>query len=65
MWEEALKENLKQKQDAINLNSNLQDGWLGLDEFIELINNIDRIRHANVVELVGYCSEHDQKASNL
>lgn len=32
MWEEALKENLKQKQDAINLNSNLQDGWLGLDE---------------------------------
>ncbi|KAG5020422.1 hypothetical protein JHK87_016277 [Glycine soja] len=35
------------------------------DEFIELINNIDRIRHANVVEPVGYCSEHDQKASNL
>ena len=31
------------------------------DEFIELINNIDRIRHANVVELVGYCSEHGQR----
>lgn len=27
-------------------------------EFIELVNNVDRIRHANVVELVGYCAEH-------
>ncbi|CAO2814470.1 unnamed protein product [Amaranthus hypochondriacus] len=30
-------------------------------EFIELVNNIDRIRHANVVDLVGYCSEHNQR----
>ncbi|CAN1161010.1 Protein STRUBBELIG-RECEPTOR FAMILY 3 [Linum perenne] len=31
------------------------------DEFLDMINNIDRIRHANVVELMGYCAEHDQR----
>ena len=31
------------------------------EEFIELVNNIDRIRHANVVELMGYCAEHGQR----
>ncbi|KDP24176.1 hypothetical protein JCGZ_25833 [Jatropha curcas] len=31
------------------------------DEFIELVNNVDRIRHANVVELMGYCAEHGQR----
>ncbi|CAJ1956524.1 unnamed protein product [Sphenostylis stenocarpa] len=31
------------------------------DEFLELINNIDRIRHANIVELIGYCAEHGQR----
>jgi serine/threonine protein kinase len=31
------------------------------DDFINLVNNIDKIRHANVVQLVGYCAEHDQK----
>ena len=30
-------------------------------EFLELVNNIDRIRHANVVELIGYCAEHGQR----
>ncbi|KAG2330771.1 hypothetical protein Bca4012_019655 [Brassica carinata] len=30
-------------------------------EFIELVNDIDRIRHANIVELVGYCAEHGQR----
>ncbi|GKV03882.1 hypothetical protein SLEP1_g16121 [Rubroshorea leprosula] len=30
-------------------------------DFIELVNNIDRIRHAHVVELVGYCAEHGQR----
>ncbi|KAG2278889.1 hypothetical protein Bca4012_040819 [Brassica carinata] len=30
-------------------------------EFIELVNDIDRIRQANIVELVGYCAEHDQR----
>ncbi|KAK7324738.1 hypothetical protein VNO77_28541 [Canavalia gladiata] len=31
------------------------------DEFLELINSIDRIRHANIVELIGYCAEHGQR----
>ncbi|CAN0896874.1 Protein STRUBBELIG-RECEPTOR FAMILY 3 [Linum grandiflorum] len=31
------------------------------DEFLDMVNNIDRIRHANVVELMGYCAEHDQR----
>ncbi|KAJ8527814.1 hypothetical protein K7X08_015265 [Anisodus acutangulus] len=31
------------------------------DEFLDLVNNIDRIRHANVVELMGYCAEHGQR----
>lgn len=30
-------------------------------EFLELVNTIDGIRHANVVELMGYCAEHDQR----
>lgn len=30
-------------------------------EFLELVNNIDRIRHANVVELIGYCAEHGER----
>ncbi|KAK7311124.1 hypothetical protein RJT34_09047 [Clitoria ternatea] len=31
------------------------------DEFLELVNSIDRIRHANIVELIGYCAEHGQR----
>ncbi|KAF2283198.1 hypothetical protein GH714_043528 [Hevea brasiliensis] len=31
------------------------------DEFIELVNNVDRIRNANVVELMGFCAEHGQR----
>lgn len=30
-------------------------------EFLDLVNNIDQIRHANVVELMGYCAEHGQR----
>ena len=30
-------------------------------EFMELVNDIDKIRHVNIVELVGYCSEHGQR----
>lgn len=30
-------------------------------EFIELVNNIDLLRNANIVELVGYCMEHGQR----
>ncbi|KAJ0434518.1 putative non-specific protein-tyrosine kinase RLK-Pelle-LRR-V family [Helianthus annuus] len=31
------------------------------EDFIELVSNLDKIRHANVVELMGYCSEHGQR----
>ncbi|KAK4486913.1 hypothetical protein RD792_006222, partial [Penstemon davidsonii] len=31
------------------------------DQFIELVNILDKIRHANVVELMGYCAEHGQR----
>lgn len=31
------------------------------EDFIELVNNLDKIRHDNVVELMGYCSEHGQR----
>lgn len=31
------------------------------DEFLDLVNSIDRIRHANVVEILGYCAEHGQR----
>lgn len=31
------------------------------DEFLELVNNIDKIRHANVVEFIGYCAEYGQR----
>ncbi|KAL1821683.1 hypothetical protein ACET3Z_016552 [Daucus carota] len=31
------------------------------DEFVDMVNSIDKIRHANVVELMGYCAEHGQK----
>lgn len=31
------------------------------DQFIDLVNSIDKIRHANVVELMGYCAEHGQR----
>nr|XP_004293601.2 PREDICTED: protein STRUBBELIG-RECEPTOR FAMILY 3 [Fragaria vesca subsp. vesca] len=30
-------------------------------EFLELVSNISEIRHANIVELVGYCAEHEQR----
>ncbi|KAL7000332.1 Protein STRUBBELIG-REPTOR FAMILY 3 [Sarracenia purpurea var. burkii] len=31
------------------------------NEFLDLVINIDKIRHANVVELMGYCAEHGQR----
>uniref|UniRef100_A0A5B6Z074 Protein kinase domain-containing protein n=1 Tax=Davidia involucrata TaxID=16924 RepID=A0A5B6Z074_DAVIN len=31
------------------------------DEFLDLVNSIDKIRHANVVELMGYCAEHGER----
>uniref|UniRef100_A0A2N9I903 Protein kinase domain-containing protein n=1 Tax=Fagus sylvatica TaxID=28930 RepID=A0A2N9I903_FAGSY len=31
------------------------------DEFFELVSSISKLRHANIVELVGYCAEHGQR----
>lgn len=31
------------------------------EEFLELVSNISKIRHVNIVELVGYCVEHGQR----
>ncbi|XP_065873183.1 protein STRUBBELIG-RECEPTOR FAMILY 3-like [Euphorbia lathyris] len=31
------------------------------EEFIDLVSSISKIRHANIVELVGYCNEHGQR----
>ncbi|KAK0579465.1 hypothetical protein LWI29_026710 [Acer saccharum] len=30
------------------------------EEFLELVSRISELRHANIVELVGYCNEHQQ-----
>ncbi|KAJ9136214.1 hypothetical protein P3X46_033313 [Hevea brasiliensis] len=31
------------------------------EEFLDLVSTIAKIRHANIVELVGYCNEHGQR----
>ncbi|XP_041027203.1 protein STRUBBELIG-RECEPTOR FAMILY 3-like isoform X2 [Juglans microcarpa x Juglans regia] len=31
------------------------------EDFLELVSSISKIRHANIVELVGYCAEHGQQ----
>ncbi|GMN50877.1 hypothetical protein TIFTF001_020030 [Ficus carica] len=31
------------------------------EEFLELVSNISKLRHANIVELIGYCAEHGQR----
>ncbi|MCL7038061.1 hypothetical protein MKW94_025637 [Papaver nudicaule] len=31
------------------------------DQFFQLVSSVYKLRHANVVELVGYCAEHGQK----
>lgn len=30
------------------------------DDFLEVVSNISKLRHSNIVELVGYCVEHNQ-----
>ncbi|XP_016436490.2 protein STRUBBELIG-RECEPTOR FAMILY 3-like isoform X1 [Nicotiana tabacum] len=30
-------------------------------EFVEMVSNISRLKHENIVKLVGYCSEHGQR----
>ncbi|PIN19750.1 Serine/threonine protein kinase [Handroanthus impetiginosus] len=36
-------------------------GHLSDREFLELVSSISKLRHANIVELVGYCLEHGQR----
>eukprot|EP00249_Psilotum_nudum_P014260 c24741_g1_i2 orf=1-1797(-) len=31
------------------------------EDFVEVVSNISRLRHANICELVGYCMEHGQR----
>lgn len=30
-------------------------------EFLELVSSISKLRHANIIELVGYCLEHGER----
>ena len=30
------------------------------EDFLEIVSSISRIRHGNIAELAGYCSEHGQ-----
>lgn len=34
---------------------------LPVDAFLEMVLGISELRHANVLELVGYCAEHGQR----
>lgn len=31
------------------------------DNFLEAVSNMSRLRHPNIVSLVGYCTEHGQR----
>lgn len=33
----------------------------GEDAFLELVSNVSRLRHPNIVPLTGYCVEHGQR----
>ncbi|XVE87974.1 hypothetical protein DITRI_Ditri19aG0031000 [Diplodiscus trichospermus] len=35
--------------------------WKNDAEFMELVSTISKLRHPNIVELVGYCNEHGQR----
>lgn len=41
------------------IDSSLIQGWQG-GEFAEMVSNISKLRHPNIAELVGYCSEQGQ-----
>ncbi|GLT33505.1 hypothetical protein SLA2020_080870 [Shorea laevis] len=36
-------------------------GWWNEEDFLELISNISKLKHPNILELVGYCNEHGQQ----
>lgn len=31
------------------------------DNFLEAVSNMSRLRHPNIVQLIGYCAEHGQR----
>ncbi|OMO65068.1 hypothetical protein COLO4_31543 [Corchorus olitorius] len=35
--------------------------WKSDAEFLEIVSNIAKLKHPNIVELVGYCNEHGQR----
>ena len=35
--------------------------WKNDAEFLELVSTISKLRHPNILELVGYCNEHGQQ----
>ncbi|KAK1303723.1 Protein STRUBBELIG-RECEPTOR FAMILY 3 [Acorus calamus] len=37
------------------------NSMLKMDEFLDLVLTLSELRHPNVVELVGYCAEHEQR----
>ncbi|KAK1260626.1 Protein STRUBBELIG-RECEPTOR FAMILY 1 [Acorus gramineus] len=37
------------------------NSMLKMDEFLDLVLTISELRHPNIVELVGYCAEHEQR----
>ncbi|KAK1325160.1 Protein STRUBBELIG-RECEPTOR FAMILY 1 [Acorus calamus] len=37
------------------------NSMLKMDEFLDLVLTLSELRHSNVVELVGYCAEHEQR----
>lgn len=41
------------------IDSSLLQGWRG-GEFAEMVSNISKLRHPNIAELIGYCSEQGQ-----
>ncbi|PWA86190.1 STRUBBELIG-receptor family 6 [Artemisia annua] len=41
------------------INSSVLPGRLS-EDFIDIVSDVSRLRHPNVTELVGYCSEHGQ-----
>ncbi|KAL4584512.1 hypothetical protein LXL04_009115 [Taraxacum kok-saghyz] len=41
------------------INSSALPGRLS-DDFLDIVSDVSRLRHPNVTELVGYCSEHGQ-----
>jgi len=37
------------------------NGRIPVDDFLELVARISDIRHPNILELVGYCAEYEQR----